>query len=141
MRAIECTSFRGDRNTWLRVGFFRGWTQGPAIARIAAFYLTLNKRLVGSGMSTVRYFDVLNPNPFPELLEADEVRHDINPTVKGSKVRREEVTDQEGKMEVPKGRTDLDQAQRKEGQRILLENEVRRSETVLSEIKDLIYSQ
>ena len=44
------------------------------------------------------------------------------------------------KMEVQKGRTDLHQAQRKEGQRILLENEVRRSETVLSEIKDLIYS-
>ena len=86
MRAIECTSFRGDRNTWLRVGFLGGWTQGPAIARIAAFYLTFNKRLVGSEMSTVVYFDVLSLNPFPKLLEADEVRH-LLPAPAGMKYR------------------------------------------------------
>ena len=83
MRAIECTSFRGDRNTWLRVGFFRGWTQGPAIARIAAFYLTFNKRLVGSEMSTIVCIDVQSLNPFPKLLEADDVRHQGHPTVIG----------------------------------------------------------
>ena len=65
---------------------------------------------------------MLNPNPFPKLLEADEVRHDINPTVKGSMVADKRFMDQEGKSQ--KGKTELHQTRRNEGQRILLENEV-----------------
>ena len=70
------------------------WTEGPKVpplARITAFYLTLNKRLVGSEIGTVVYFDELSTYPFPELLEADEAWHQGHPTVIGWRDRREEV--------------------------------------------------